>query len=111
MSIRDKITAGEYKNKVPYSVDKVPIDEDKMTVRQAREHKEEQVTLRREHQRKYSAESSRLMMLFRADLESDNSMTNHPKANILWDMAYDRGHSSGYESIVSEYEELVELVK
>lgn len=40
MSVLDKIRAGDYDSKVPYHVDTVPVDEEKMTVRQAREHSE-----------------------------------------------------------------------
>lgn len=37
-------------------------------------------------------------------------VVNHPKAQKVWDMAWERGHSSGYDSVRSEFEELVELI-
>ena len=35
----------------------------------------------------------------------------HPKAGTAWAMAWDRGHSMGFEEIFSELEDLAELMK
>jgi len=111
MSVWDNLRDGKYENKVPYSLEKVPVDEDKMTVRQAREHVESEKQRQRDQRRVYQEEEGRLRDLLRYDLEVENVVTGHPKANLLWSMAWDRGHSGGYSDVISNYEDLVELVK
>lgn len=74
-----------YKNKVPYS---------------------------RENREEYRAEEHRLNTQFRTDLEDENQVPHDaPYADVLYNQAWSRGHSSGYASVASEYEELLELVE
>lgn len=111
MTVQENIRAGKYENKVPYSVEKEPVDEDVMTVRQAREHTEAQQQRQRDQHTAHRVEENRLTELLRADLEAEHLTPNHPKAKALWDKAWERGHSSGYESVMWEYIELAELVR
>lgn len=110
-SVRDNIRNGRYENKVPYSLPAEPVDEERMTVRQAREHQEEQAKKRREQHKLYSAENDRLDKLFKADLEKEFNLADHPKAARLFELAWEHGHSSGHEEVVSHYEELAELLQ
>ncbi len=83
-TVREKIAAGAYENKTPYQ---------------------------RETAAVYRVEDSRLRYLFRIDLERENGMTGHSKADRLFDLAWEHGHSSGYSEVVNYYEDFVELVK
>lgn len=110
-TIYERIDAGEYENNVPYSLGPgEPVDEDRMTVREAREHKElikqKGIAQRRANQE----ENGRLMAKFKADLEECHGLVGHPKAAALWRMAWDRGHSSGWREVAYCYDELTELV-
>lgn len=104
-TIREKIAQGRYENKLPYSLPVEPVDEERMTVRQAREHKEAQTIKRREQHNLYRAEDARLNALFKADLEEDFGLTGHPKASKLFEIAWQEGHSGGYGEVVNYYEE------
>lgn len=64
-----------------------------------------------EEEREYREETSRLYQKFKDDLFKENGVTGNPKAQMAYDMAYDRGHSSGLEEVVYYFEELVELIK
>lgn len=49
---------------------------------------------------------------FRKDLLEELGVpADHPKADLLWTMAWDRGHSSGLYAVRNEAIELVELIK
>lgn len=47
----------------------------------------------------------------RKSLESEYSMGDHPKAELLWRLAWDYGHSDGDYIVTSYYEDLLELLK
>lgn len=47
---------------------------------------------------------------FKLDLEKEYSLTGHPKADKVFDMAWEDGHSSGYGSVESYYERYADLV-
>ena len=61
--------------------------------------------------REHGAESGRLTALLQADLEAEYGVTGHPKAELLWSKAYDRGHSSGMGEVISVWVDLVELIQ
>lgn len=111
MSVYDFIREGRYKNTVPYDITPEPVDEERMTVRQAREHVLAQQQRKIEQRRIYQAESNRLDDLFWADAEAECGTAGHPKAAKLRSIAYEYGHSSGYEEIYGYYSELAELLK
>lgn len=70
--------------------------------------KEEQVRLAHE----YCEESRRLRRLFRLELEAEFGVSiDHPKAKLLFDIAWGYGHSSGYVDVYQYYSNLVELIK
>ena len=88
MSIRERIAAGEFENKIPYPGE-----------------------LRSACLKKYHRGDEEAIKLFRTALEEENHTTGHPKADRLWDMAWDNGHSNGLENVVCWYEDLVELIR
>lgn len=61
--------------------------------------------------RAYGAESGRLNALLQADLEAEYGVTGHPKAELLWSKAYDRGHGSGMGDVINVWTDLVELIQ
>ena len=61
-------------------------------------------------QRAYNEETRRLTDLFKADLIEEYGMTGHPRANRAFDIAWERGHSSGYSEVAIYFGELAELL-
>lgn len=46
----------------------------------------------------------------KARLEEENGVVGHKKANLLYQMAWERGHSDGFEAVEHEYNDLVQLL-
>ena len=111
MNVRDALDDGRYTNKVPYEYTPVPVDEDRMTVRQAKEHEENEKRKKQDQRRLHREEDTRLNALLRTDLEEEHGLVGHPKADRAWDLAWEHGHSSGYSDIIYYYEDFAELVK
>jgi hypothetical protein len=61
------------------------------------------------HMKLYQEENLRLQDEFRRDLIAKYGMTNHPKANAIFDKAWDIGCSSGLESVDYYYADIMEL--
>lgn len=59
----------------------------------------------------YNSEENRLHAQFRADLEVEYEVVGHPKADKLFAMAWEEGHSSGFAEVALRYDELVGLIK
>lgn len=110
MNTRDNLKAGKYVNTVPYSIERVPVDDETMTVKQAREHIASEKECERTQHRLHNEEESRLTGLLCSDLETEHGLVGHPKADKLWALAYEYGHSSGYSSVINYYEEFAELI-
>jgi hypothetical protein len=47
---------------------------------------------------------------FRADLEEEFKLSSHPKAELLWNIAWDKAHGSGLSEVYTEYSILAELL-
>jgi hypothetical protein len=108
---------GAYKNNMPYpSRPKKPVLKDQ-TPAAARAYADEleayaeDVKQYEEERRAYGAESARLEAKFRDDLEAEHDTKGHPKADMLYSMAYDRGHSAGMSEVANYYDELSQLIK
>jgi hypothetical protein len=56
-------------------------------------------------------ESRRLKALFKSDLEAEHGLAGHPKADLLFDIAWEHGHANGYYDVEIHYSELAELLK
>jgi hypothetical protein len=72
MSTRDKIAAGVFANKEPYPHLRNP-DRDALL-------------------KAYRQAEGRANEEFRASLEEEHGVADHPKRNVLWSIAWDRGH-------------------
>ena len=59
----------------------------------------------------YCKEEVRLHNLFRQDLEAEAGTSNNPKKDLLFEKAWEFGHSAGFSEIASYYFDLAELVK
>lgn len=70
--------------------------EDKQAFREAR-------ILQRQQEAKETAD-------FKLKLEEKYGTSNNPKRDMLWDKAWDYGHSSGYSEVESYYSDFLELV-
>lgn len=55
-------------------------------------------------------EESRLLMLFKSVALKELGLTGHPKADALWQLAWDRGHGGGLSDVWNEMQELAPLV-
>ena len=47
----------------------------------------------------------------KAALEEENGLSDHPKKDTLWRLAWDEGHSAGYAEVTLVYDRLAELLK
>ena len=61
------------------------------------------------HMKHYQEENLRLQNEFRRDLIKKYNMSNHPKANKLFDKAWDMGCSNGLEEVEYCFCDLLEL--
>ena len=61
------------------------------------------------HMKLYQEENLRLQDEFRRDLIEKYGMINHPKANAIFDKAWDIGCSSGLESVDYYFSDIMDL--
>lgn len=59
----------------------------------------------------YNTEGARLAEEFKRDLFEDNGVTDNPKAEKAYTIAYNMAGSHGYSDIKDAFEDLVELIK
>lgn len=108
----------KYRNKIPYPErPKKPILLHKATAKEAREYAEKLAAYEdrmvewHDLITEYKKEDSRLYWQFKNDLLKELGITDHPKAQRLFDIAWDKGHSMGYSEVYSEAEELADLLR
>jgi hypothetical protein len=58
----------------------------------------------------HKQEEHRLLELFKSDLFDELGITQNPKAEKLWVIAWDMGHSSGYSEVFNYADMFVELI-
>lgn len=88
-TVREKINAGYYDNKLPYVIATKSFTENQA----------------------YNKESWRLGEQFELDLATEHGVLKHPKRKLLYMKAYEAGHSSGYSEIEICYVDMVDLIK
>ncbi len=97
MTVTEKIKAGDYESKLPYpksALTKLSVEE----------------TL--DARRAWRKDTDRLsMVVFKADLLEENDLTSHPKADKLFHLAWEHGHSSGLYEVEGYFTEFMELLK
>ena len=59
---------------------------------------------------RYSIEEQRLYRKFKEDLEMEHHLQDHPKKDILWRLAWEIGHSSGFDEVLIFYNKFSELL-
>jgi len=59
----------------------------------------------------YQIEDSRLTDLFKRDAFEAVGLTDHPKANLAYRMAWENGHKEGLEGIFDHLERFAQMVK
>jgi len=115
--VRTKIKNGDYENKLPYP--RKPSKPNGGTVLNAKDaaafleaFKAYDAALVDYHADRdaYNRESGEIYDTFKADVLAELGLTDHPKADKLFGMAWDHGHSSGYSDVLSWAEEFAELV-
>lgn len=90
-TVYDKIKAGAYENAVEYPSRSAPN--------------------RAERQMEYRKGQMVAEARFKADLEEEFGLSGHPKAQRLFDLAWQEGHSSGYNEVLNYYSEFSDLLK
>ncbi len=59
----------------------------------------------------YSEEAARLQAEFKVDLIEEHGVTGHPKAERVFNLAWEYGHSSGLSEVADYFDDLVGLIK
>jgi hypothetical protein len=121
MSIYDRVVAGEYEPKIAYPerpkkptilamrIDNVSAEE-LATVPAVKAAYEADVLAYDLAKAAYGEESRRLSIQFSTDLEVEAGVSGHPRAPLLYQLAYDRGHSAGMAEVALYYAEMAELI-
>ena len=65
----------------------------------------------KEHAAKYREEYNRLLREFKEDLFEEFGVSQNPKREQCYSLAYEDAHSYGLESVYDKFSELVELIK
>lgn len=60
---------------------------------------------------KYYSEKAKLERQFKKDLLEELGVTDNPKANLLFEKAWELGHSHGLTEVVSYAHDLVDLIR
>ena len=61
-------------------------------------------------QKEYRAEEQRIHLLFQRTLFEEFGVANNPKREACFSLAWEHGHSSGYDEIYNYFSEFVELI-
>jgi hypothetical protein len=96
-TIFEKINSGEYKNNKPYP-----------NWRGRRQNQPKEII---QALTEYQEEEQRIYKQFKHDIEEEHGVLNHPKADVLWRLAWEHGHSCGYSEVASYWVDFVELIK
>lgn len=59
----------------------------------------------------YQKEENRLYNIWKSDLYAEYEVTNNPKVEQAFQLAWDFGHAYGYEEVERYFMDLVELIK
>ncbi len=118
-SVRDRIQAGEFENILNYPTDAVlngdptyqALDKEQCQLQgKINEIKGVKKALVCTMKQEYDNESSLRRTDFKAALEKEYGLQDHPKRDRIWQKAWDDGHSGGWTDILNVYEELVDLI-
>lgn len=124
MSIYEKIEAGHYKTKVPYPSRDVSFSRKERNIKDALRNgvidqanadaQLEKVRAENDEYKKlmgaYHADETRLREKFKKDLFDYLGIEDNPKRDLLFDKAWEMGHSSGFSEVVTCADDLVDLI-
>jgi hypothetical protein len=111
-SVYDKLRDGDYKNALPYPPHAASVGQ--RILRGDEAAKKIAVPDQAERARMigaYREEESRLTEQFKADALAEVGLTGHPKADKVYHLAWEYGHSAGLSEVMNYLPELAELVK
>lgn len=117
--IRERIQNGDFENVLPYPTNEIlrndpayqALDvEQSQLLDRTEDLKGAKKALIHNMQQEYDNESSVLRAEFKTALEKEYELQNHPKKDKIWQKAWDDGHSGGWQSILNEYDEIVDLL-
>ncbi len=122
LSIRDKIDAGFYRNKEPRPICPIKPDvleknildltkEEIFTLFEIREAYTENLNKFCIEKNSWNIKQDLMESRFKDDLEEEFGVKNHPKADLLYHKAWNLGHSYGLAQVLSDYENLVDIIK
>jgi hypothetical protein len=103
MTVREKINAGHYENKLPYPDRVSKLKHDPATYQVL-------YTAYKTAKDAYDRESRRLMDEFKNDAISEVGLSGHTKAGRVYDFAWDQGHGSGLWSVMDWLEQIADLL-
>lgn len=63
-----------------------------------------------EKNEQYQKEQRRIFQQFKVDALEEVGLTNHPKSEQAFNLAYERGHSGGYSDVYNELLDLADLL-
>jgi len=63
------------------------------------------------HLQEYMDDQKRLKAKFAEDLHDEFGVSDNPKRDVLFSIAWDKGHSDGYSEVYYHYAELVPLIE
>ena len=63
-----------------------------------------------QRRKEYRDAEGRITGRFKQNLFESHGVQNNPKRDKVWNMAWDRGHSNGYNEVAAEFEQLVALI-
>lgn len=65
----------------------------------------------RKHWKEYTQEYARLKAEFKADLFEDYGVSDNPKRERCYELAWDLAHSGGYSQVYDMFGDIVDLIK
>lgn len=71
---------------------------------------ENKMELYRDKRKAYDERKAALNQDFKLDLFEEFGVTDHPKADKVFDIAWDLGHADGYDSVSYYFEKLVDII-
>jgi hypothetical protein len=95
------VQAGKYNTDLPYPA--------YLTLGQRQD--PDKVAEHRAVRQAYLEDENRLERQFHDDLLEALGVADHPKADKLYQIAWDQGHASGYTEVMNAANELVELLR
>lgn len=121
LTLRDRINAGEFENTVAYPNRVKEPEILKKTVKDLTDEEIASIPAVRaayaadkaEYDaglRQYQAGEGRAQSAFREAIKAEFGYANHPKEHLLWQKAWERGHSSGLTEVVWHYEDLSDFL-